>query len=302
MLVLTQMSVGAFVADQALLAWIARSHDALAAAMAPMHAFAALLLGLLGMAASILHLGRPRYAFRAVLGLRTSWLSREIIAFGLFAAAASLYTGAVLLNERLAWPGNLKERLGAAAAGLGLLAVFCSVMVYADTGREFWRLSQTAAKFLLTSLVLGLPVVLLISLSAAAISDSLAAREVMHLFGRTLCCGIAVAAGSKLLVEAAIFLHLRDRRRTPLKRTAMLMTGPLDMVTIKRFFVGGIGGVALPLVLAGENVLAAPHHYSPLFLGLAAMLMLGLLLTGEFLERRLFFAAAVPPKMPGVAA
>jgi Fe-S-cluster-containing dehydrogenase component len=67
MLVLTQMSVGAFVADQALFAWIARSHGDLLAGVAPIHAVAALLLGLLGMGASVLHLGRPLYAFRAVL-------------------------------------------------------------------------------------------------------------------------------------------------------------------------------------------------------------------------------------------
>jgi len=42
-------------------------------------------LGLLGLAASILHLGRPQYAFRAIIGLRSSWLSREILAFGVFA-------------------------------------------------------------------------------------------------------------------------------------------------------------------------------------------------------------------------
>ena len=35
------------------------------------------------------HLGRPLYAFRAVLGLRHSWLSREIVAFGAFAGSAS---------------------------------------------------------------------------------------------------------------------------------------------------------------------------------------------------------------------
>jgi DMSO reductase anchor subunit len=300
MLVLTQMSVGAFVADQALFAWLARTHSDLVAGVASMHAVAALALGLLGMAASILHLGRPLYAFRAVLGLRTSWLSREIIAFGVFALFALLYTiAAWAKNSALSSPHDL---LGLAAAGSGLAAVFCSVMVYVDTGRRFWSFPLTAAKFFLTSLVLGLPVVLLISLAAAAWSDALTARQVMELYGRELCWGVLAAASVKLLLEASIFLHLRDRRHTPLKRTALLMTGPLDMATIKRFFVGAVGGVALPLILAGEEVLAAPHNYSPQFLGLATLLMLSLLLAGEFLERRLFFAAAVAPKMPGVPA
>jgi hypothetical protein len=97
-----------------------------------------------------------------------------------------------------------------------------------------------------------------------------------------------------------IFLHLRDRRHTPLKRTALLLTGPLDAPTLKRFFFGALGGVVLPVVLAGEATFAAPQGYSPLFMGLATLWMLGLLVTGELTERRLFFAAVVAPKMPGV--
>ena len=47
------------------------------------------MIGLFALGSSILHLGRPQYAFRAVLGLKTSWLSREILSFGLFAGTAS---------------------------------------------------------------------------------------------------------------------------------------------------------------------------------------------------------------------
>jgi formate dehydrogenase iron-sulfur subunit len=297
MLVLTQMSVGAFVVDQGLLAWMSRSHGEMISGVQPIHLIAALALGLMGLAASILHLGRPLYAFRAVLGLRTSWLSREILAFTAFAAMASLYTAA-------AWMGSgdatgPREALGAAAALSGLFAVFCSVMVYVDTGREFWSFALTAAKFLLTSVALGLPVVLLISLAAAARSERLTAPEVMTLYGRALCWGTLTAATAKLAIEGSLFLHLRERRLTPLKRAALVMTGPLDVATMKRFFAGVLGGILLPLVLACEATLAAPLSYSPLFIGLATLLMLGLLLTGELLERRLFFAAAVAPKMPG---
>ena len=48
-------------------------------------------LGMLGMGASLFHLGRPLYAFRAFIGIFTSWLSREIVCFGAFAGLASLY-------------------------------------------------------------------------------------------------------------------------------------------------------------------------------------------------------------------
>src|SRR4029077_6092732 len=69
MLVLTQMSVGAFIVEQAL-AWrdAAAGAGELVAANA-VQSIAAFVLGLVGMNAAVLHLGRPQYAFRAIIGL-----------------------------------------------------------------------------------------------------------------------------------------------------------------------------------------------------------------------------------------
>ncbi len=94
MLVLTQLSVGAFVVGLVLENWLSPQ---LLATLRPLHAAAALGFGLLALAASLFHLGRPQFAFRAVLGLRHSWLSREIVAFGAFAALATLYSVAVFV-------------------------------------------------------------------------------------------------------------------------------------------------------------------------------------------------------------
>ena len=88
MLVLTQLSVGAFTIGCILEATIAPDLEAL---FRPLHATNALILGLLALAASTCHLGRPLYAFRGILGWRHSWLSREILFFGLFAGLAVPY-------------------------------------------------------------------------------------------------------------------------------------------------------------------------------------------------------------------
>ena len=66
MLVLTQLSVGAFLIH--LLLETLLSADA-AAALRPIQTTSALGFGLLALAASTLHLGRPQYAYRAVIGL-----------------------------------------------------------------------------------------------------------------------------------------------------------------------------------------------------------------------------------------
>src|SRR5205807_2595798 len=112
-----------------------------------------LFLGLLGLGAAIFNLGRPKYAHRAILGWRTSWLSREIICFGLFAALAASYSSVAF------WPAAaaglrawLEPALGAAAALVGLAGVACSVMIYVVTRRPFWSAGATSLKFFGTAL------------------------------------------------------------------------------------------------------------------------------------------------------
>ncbi len=72
------------------------------------------------LAVSALHLGRPLRAWRAVLNLRRSRLSREIAAFGAFLGATAL---------TLMW-GDAPAALGWVAAGAGLLALFSIDRVY----------------------------------------------------------------------------------------------------------------------------------------------------------------------------
>jgi Fe-S-cluster-containing dehydrogenase component/DMSO reductase anchor subunit len=143
MLVLTQLSVGAFIADLALRA--GRSH--------PFDAAVALAAGVLALGASVLHLGRPRYAYRSVIGLRHSWLSREVLAFGAFTGLAALHAGALVL-------GRSSPVLAAAVAVTGAAGVGCSVMIYATTHRASWRAPVVASKFGLTTAVAGLATVL----------------------------------------------------------------------------------------------------------------------------------------------
>ncbi len=301
MLVLTQMSVGAFLVEQIIyshLSWF-RKEDA--ESVRPLHLAAALLLGLIGLGASVFHLGRPFYAFRALLGLRTSWLSREIVAFAVFASASTIYVGCSLID----WLGfSIAERwqaaLGLGASAAGLLAVFCSVMIYVDTKRPCWTFPATCAKFFLTTLILGMPTALLILLVGAATSDELTVKLVMAQPGRLLCQVLLIAVCAKLVLEASALAHLKDRQYTPQKRSALLMTGELSVATLRRFFFGVVGGIVLPPMLAANGTIA--DSYQPLFVGAMALLVLGLLTIGELHERYLFFTTSMAPKMPGAPA
>jgi hypothetical protein len=174
-------------------------------------------------------------------------------------------------------------------------------MIYVDTHRPLWTPIGTATRFFLTTLLLGIPTALLVSLVTAGISDQLTVPDVMRAYGDRLCQAIVVIAVAKLFLEATIFVALRQFQHTPRKRSALLLTGELSMVTLRRYFFGLVGGVVMPLVLRGESVLD-PDGYQPLFIVTAVILMHGLLTAGELHERFLFFAASVAPRMPGAPA
>jgi anaerobic dimethyl sulfoxide reductase subunit B (iron-sulfur subunit) len=105
-----------------------------------------LLIGLLlgaGGLASFLHLGSRHNAWRALNHLRKSWLSREILMAGVFAAlwALNLLVGA-------AWAGWLL-----AAAGAGL--VYSMARVYALRAVPGWTFWRSGTAFLGSALLLG---------------------------------------------------------------------------------------------------------------------------------------------------
>jgi DMSO reductase anchor subunit len=261
-----------------------------------LHAVVALALGLLALAASTLHLGRPLYAFRAFLGLRTSWMSREIVVLGGFAGAAALYAAVSWFFPRFE---TLQTLLGMGVALSGLLGVFCSALIYHDTQREFWNISLTGVKFALTMLVLGLPLVLLTSL-AASLRGGLDFGDMMSGWGQALVVTAVVATALKMLFEATIFTHLRSLRRTPLQRTAALMAGPLKAATRRRFVLGLLGGVALPLAFVAAFG-GAEQPSPPSQAWVLASFILLVLVAAELHERFLFFTAVVSPRMPGAA-
>ena len=134
MLVLTQLSVGAFGTGVLLQSRIGVYQ---AVHLQATHAGMALFFGVLALTASLLHLGRPQFAWRAVVGLRHSWLSREILAFGVFAGLATVYAAAPFVLPGADW-----RWLGGAVVASGAMGVFCSVMIYVATHREFMELLQ----------------------------------------------------------------------------------------------------------------------------------------------------------------
>ena len=230
LLVLTQLSVGAFVADVAM----ADLGGSLAIGR-PQRSLLALAMGLLALGASTFHLGRPAYAFRAVLGIRTSWMSREMLAFG-------LYAGSAMLQAALYWVEPVGAALGIPVPSAATLDPVRTVLGL--TG----RCERRPRRGLLGDALPG-DVAPLVERGADELSlrahvrrararnddrrDLLArarstdARKWRSRPGARSRVRCSSWLRSSSLADAEIFVHLRARGLGELKRTALLLVGEL---------------------------------------------------------------------------
>lgn len=283
MLVLTQMAVGLSLT----LAALSFYPDAFAAAGLPLAVGSFTILNV-GLIAAIFHLGRPLGAWRFFLGLRTSWMSREILAFSVFAGAASATILPALLAHPLAaqllppewldlmqpWLGISAIALTGGAAFLGLIAVFTSAMIYIDTHRPFWRAELTLPRFFGATLTLG-------------------ASATLVVFGSVLPAAVAPAAWICLALLAITFgwemsrysdsLHNSDDPSHDSART-------LERLLPRLISIRGVLLIASSAALIATAMSDGPLPF--------AILALGLLLSAQILERFAFFTTVIAPRMP----
>ena len=250
MLVLTQLSAGAFGA-LSLLGRFEANWIPIAASLA---------LACLSLGAATLHLGRPAYAWRALKGLRRSWLSREVLMLSLFAGVASTCFGAALLHLPLARP------LGFLTTLCGLTGLFCSARIYMVRARPAWCSRYTLAEFFSTALLLG-PLFIL-TLDGPA--PSWLARAVV------------LGAALQLLSQVLKFFWLARSDQFELRASALLLSGRLKNAFLLRLALLIAAGIVLPLTAQSRPALAAA---------------LALALLGEWLGRWLFFVSVVPKNM-----
>ncbi len=250
--------------------------------------------GILGLIAATLHLGRPIYAFRAFLGWRTSWMSREIIAVGLYvptlimAALAATFEPSFRSSTTSDWLIWVQW----AALFVGVVGIGCSMMIYIDTRRHAWASSRTVPLFLGTLLALGALGAALAIVASAVLTGRAGVGPAIPL----LVLGL-VALGVKWRLEEA---HVEDtdvdaNRSRALERGRQLLRGPLRPRARVRLVFAACGAVGAALSI---SLLAFGW---PGFPGLLLLMMGGSLLLctiGEIVERHLYFTAEASPGMP----
>ena len=278
MLLLTQMGVGLWVSAAAVETQLAPASrlTLVVAAWAVLHA---------GLGASVFHLGQPLRAWRAFLGWRTSWMSREIIVFGGLSGLATATVGAELALTAGRWPLALNPAvLVAATAGVGLIAVFTSAMIYVDTRRPCWRAQETLTRFFGQVFLLG-------SAGAAGVLG-------WSHWLRGEAPGVTPAlAGVAFAVRTGLFLWDRRLGRVagadpgnPAHRSVragQTLYPGIPRTRLRLFVLSNLADALAIVVLGGPGPIWATVSFASTF-------------ASSVLERFLFFTAASAPKMPGM--
>jgi Fe-S-cluster-containing dehydrogenase component/DMSO reductase anchor subunit len=292
MLVLTQLAAGLYVCAAAL-GLLTSAGFLPAQSLFAAVAFAILNLGL---AVSVLHLGRPLGAWRAFLGLRTSWMSREILAFSVFAGAAAAFAGsawwdtgasflpAIRIVERLVHPASLATPLATISGVLGLAGVWCSAMIYVDTRRAFWNRRQTFTRFFGATLLLG-------TAGAAALLHwtTVLAHAPLGNTARAMGLVATLLLGALVGWETREFLAALRDERAPLHRSALTMWHLGRPLLYARF---GCFGTAMLLSVVAVST-------SGTLRAVLATLAFAFTLLSQIIERYFFFTAVIAPRMPG---
>jgi anaerobic dimethyl sulfoxide reductase subunit C len=222
--------------------------------------------GILALAASLFHLGRPWRAPLALLRLASSWLSREVLLFGLFLVALGIYAILPVMNL-----GNLARVIvGFAAVIIGLLGTIATGATYRLHSRPFWDQWLTVATFPLGALSTG----------------TLFGFFVGQQFnGRSQVTGNEWIGAALLLFLSLVVSWLRSTRRrlgSPENQLSrQLVFGPYLWLLVVR-----VASVVLAFILLAMGGGAQFLAWIPALLG-------------EFADRVLFFKAVVPITLRG---
>ena len=258
MTLFTQLSVGTFASIWLLQVFGTQIHRTAA--------LAALAVAFLALAASTLHLGRPIHALRALRMWRRSWLSREVLAFTLFAGAATAYAASLWLGSATGFRFGLAAApaLGCFTVALGLCGVGASARLYLVPGRPAWNSPITLVEFAATAALLG---------AAAACILTRTSHEARY--------AVLAAAALTALAFAAKLLRLAGSGVHELRGSLRLLTAVFGWQLLLR---AALFAAALTLLLLSTSLPAS-------------IVVAALLIAAEFTGRYLFFVTVVPTNM-----
>jgi anaerobic dimethyl sulfoxide reductase subunit C len=243
---------------------------------------------LLGLVASLFHLGAPWFAYRAVLNVGSSWLSREILFGALFAAAGGLFA---LMQWRKISTFAVRNAVAVVAALLGLALVYSMAHVYMLRTVPVWNSWATTLSFFVTTFLLGS-----LALAAAFVTNYRYVRQEDPKCAQVQ-CELLRGALRGIAIGAIILLGIQFVTG-PWYVAALAAGSPTAVASAALFSeqYGLLFGLRLALVFAGAGVVGLFLYRNALtpereqLMGNLAYLAFALVLVAEFMGRYLFYA------------
>ncbi len=245
-------------------------------------ALAVLVPAVAGLSFSALHLGRPLKAITALANLKTSWLSREALALGVYAFGLAVVTLLYFMKVSQL----LRFLFETAVLGTGIYGIYAQSMIYRLDAHPSWNRVITTRVFLGS----GYIGVLFLGFTALVQGDTEIVSPILAL---------AILAGVLHIYanhEYNLFLFQLDEKHPyydRLRRTKTLLTDRFDLINKSRQLLLYSGAIGLPLLV---TVLLASHTHA------WAVFILGLSLVsataGELVGRYLFFVTGVSLELP----
>jgi DMSO reductase iron-sulfur subunit len=235
---------------------------------------------MIGLPLSGLHLGRPYLAITAMKNIKTSWLSREALALGLFTGLMGVVVAMYFFDSS----HFLRLVVEAITLGVGIYGIYAQAMIYRIKARPSWNRETTTMKFFGVAYVGAL----LMALVSVIVGMSEVAVPLVAL-GM-----LGALAQAFFSYEDLRTLDAEHENAYQLQRTKTLYEEHFKRVKELRFVSLAFGGVILPLL---SIILLT----SSSFVGVIIVLLLSFLLTlgSELSDRFLFYSTVVPLGMAG---
>lgn len=232
----------------------------------------AAVLSVVGVLASLVHLGQPLLALNSLFRLGNSWLSNEVFSSGVFMGVAVLYALAIYFK-----PANLGLHTGLRYAGsvVGLVAVFSMAKVYTFTSVAVWQGVNTFVDFYSTAVVLGILVLLVTGFKELKLVDK-------KVFGFIVLAAVIIQAS--VAIPYAIGLGLNGQAA---QASAQILSGLGFAIGIKWFLLLGGAGSLLWLVSQKSDESSKGFTVGSLY-ALGAVLVVG-----QLIGRYIFYAAFI---------
>lgn len=227
-------------------------------------------LSVVGVLASLIHLGRPFSALNSLSNLGSSWLSKEVLSAGFFMGITVLYA---IVQHFKSDDQGLSKVLAWVGSAVGFFCVFAMAKVYTTTIVPVWQGTNTFVDFYATTIAVGALIFIAASLKELGNIDK-------RIYGFIVLAAVIIQAS--VAVPHAIGLSMSGQAA---QASAELLNGMSAVIGLKWLLI--LGGAGILMWPATQKADAAKAATGIIYLAGAALIL------GEFIGRYVFYAAII---------